>query len=204
MLRRGFLAAVSAIVSGSGAKAGAGSTAPTVPSGEPRDEAWFWRVMSSATGQDQDAKLEALLGTLRTLSPGDVQAFAEAFEARAHQSYRWDLWGACFVIHGGASDDSFYYFRSWLIAEGQERFERALANPDDLADMIARNASDSLELEGVLGSAIMLWEERTGRSFPPGAGGPMEPTGEPFEDDDRWLAARYPKLWDRFGEHPLV
>lgn len=148
--------------------------------------------------------MEALLRTLRTLSPDEIQAFAEAFQDQADRAYRWDLWGACYVIHGGASDDGFYYFGSWLIAEGQQPFERALAKPDDLADMIAAGASSSLEIEGILGSAIMLWEEKTGSDFPPRSGGPREPEGEPFEEDSRSLAARYPKLWARFGDRPLT
>ncbi|MFL6076856.1 MAG: DUF4240 domain-containing protein [Mycobacteriales bacterium] len=32
------------------------------------------------------------------------------------ESYQGDLWGAAYLINGGASDDGFDYFRGWLIA----------------------------------------------------------------------------------------
>jgi hypothetical protein len=32
---------------------------------------------------------------------------------------------------------------------------------------------------------------------------PAEPTGTAFSEDPAALAARYPKLWKRFGEAPL-
>jgi len=56
-------------------------------------------------------------------------------EIRARQAYRWDLWGAAYIIGGGCSDDGFIDFQYGLIAKGREIYESALANPDSLADL---------------------------------------------------------------------
>lgn len=46
-----------------------------------------------------------------------------------------DLWAAAARIFGGrCSDDGFCYFGLWMVGLGREAFERALADPDALAD----------------------------------------------------------------------
>ena len=52
-------------------------------------------------------------------------------------SYREDLWGAAYLINGGASDDGFEYFRGWLMTQGRAVFARAVADPDSLAELPA-------------------------------------------------------------------
>ena len=49
-------------------------------------------------------------------------------------AYCWSLWGAAYVINGGCSDDPFVDFRASLISRGRQVFERALSDPDSLAD----------------------------------------------------------------------
>ncbi|WP_257233953.1 DUF4240 domain-containing protein [Streptomyces sp. JV178] len=57
-------------------------------------------------------------------------------------SYRAPLWAAAFTINGGCSDDGFDYVRGWLVLQGHEVFERAVADPDSLArSPVIRRAS---------------------------------------------------------------
>ena len=42
---------------------------------------------------------------------------------------------ASLFIDGGCSDDSFYYFRAWLVYQGKEIYLSALKDPDSLADI---------------------------------------------------------------------
>lgn len=54
------------------------------------------------------------------------------------------MWGAAYLIKDGVcSSDGFWYFQVWLIGLGREAFERAVANPDNLASV-----SEVLRLAG--------------------------------------------------------
>jgi hypothetical protein len=89
-------------------------------------------------------------------------------------------------------------------------FERVLANPDDLADVLVPDVEGVLDFEQFAHVAGDVWIQKTGRSldeFPgmPGAVLPgTEPRGTRFEDDEGHLSAGYPKLWRRFGKRPLM
>jgi hypothetical protein len=119
--------------------------------------------------------------------------------ARANE---WDLWAAGYLALGGLGDDSFLDFRTWLISQGQERFERVLAAPDDLADLSWDDEENDLGFaEEWSYVATELLEER---AVAPDERDEFddytEPRGEPFpEDDDAWFAARFPRLWAMHG-----
>ena len=167
----------------------------------------FWSIIeASDPSADHDQQIGNLHRQLDLLSTEDVAAFQAQFDRKIADAYSWDLWGAAFVIHGGAGDDGFEYFRCWLISRGQATYEAALADPDALARLIPDTAHEPLELEGLAYVGFGIWQQRTGlgpRDFPNAAAGASEPKGKPFEEDEAELAARYPKLWARFGGHPL-
>lgn len=51
-------------------------------------------------------------------------------------AFRYGLWDAAKIFRvDGCSDDSFSYFRSWLIVQGKDVYMAALADPDSLADV---------------------------------------------------------------------
>jgi hypothetical protein len=48
----------------------------------------------------------------------------------------WQMWGAAYQICDGlCSVDGFWYFQAWLVGLGRDVFERAVADPDALADV---------------------------------------------------------------------
>jgi hypothetical protein len=170
----------------------------------------FWSVIEPTlgAGSNPDRQAKALERQLSRLTASRVAGFQAAFDRQMRRSYTWALWGAAYVIEGGASDDSFDYFRAWLIARGQSAFERALLDPEALATIIPARMDEAPEFEdfGYLVGAV--WSAKTGRpaqdmplSHQEEAGG--EPTGSPFEEDEGDLARRYPRLWARFGSNPL-
>jgi hypothetical protein len=87
------------------------------------------------------------------------------------RSYVAQLWAAAFVINGGCSDDGFEYFRGWLITRGREVFERALADPDSLADLLAVQAAaatwNDLECEFALDITNIAYPQVTGEEYLP-------------------------------------
>ena len=183
----------------------AGSTAQKVA---PMDDQRFWSIVeqSGVNAQGQEQQEANLRRALAALPVTDLVAWQMAYDAKRAAAYSWDLWGAAYIIHGGVSDDGFDYFRNWLIARGRRVYEAALADPDSLAGTISAGMNEVAEFEGFGYVAMELWAKRTGRNraqMPSGATQPAKPTGEPWKEDDSILAARYPKLWKRFGSKPL-
>ena len=52
------------------------------------------------------------------------------------KAYVATLWDAADIIGCGCSDDGFWDFRGWLIAQGQKVYENALSDPESLLDLI--------------------------------------------------------------------
>lgn len=171
----------------------------------------FWTLIERTTGFEADtgAQTHALTQVLHGLSADDIVAFEIAFQRQLNAAYTWDLWGAGYVAEGGMSDDGFEYFRRWLISKGRAVYERVLTAPDDLADLLASDSQGPLEYEEFAYVAGDVWTSKTGQSldaFHERVGstfGGGEPAGEPFEEGTAHLAARYPKLWRRFGDNPI-
>jgi len=173
----------------------------------------FWSIISRTTTFEADPQrqLEELRTVLRELPASEIEAFELAFQRMQKRAYRWDLWGATYVIHGGASDDGFEYFQRWLISKGQDVFETVNANPEALADLLAGDPGGPLEFEEFAYVAGDIWSEKTNstqaersQNFPYTGAPPLtQPSGTPFQEDEDYLAARYPKLWARFGNSPL-
>jgi len=173
---------------------------------EPMSEARFWDIVDRSRSPDRGAQIAVLKQLLNSLTPGELVAWEKTFDKQMRRSYRWNLWGAAYIAMGGASDDSFEYFRLWLISRGQQTFETVLTSPDALAD-VASDDPEQLEFEDFAHAAPDVWSAKTGKGWdempslssffdPAGYGAP---TGQQFSDDPPALAAKYPKLWRRFG-----
>src|SRR5690349_15646124 len=133
------------------------------------DRPTFWayagRVRSRA-GADIDAYEGILRDELRSLTPEELISFDQHLHQVVADAYNWKLWAAAYVINGGCSDDGFYYFRGWLVVQGQAIYLAALADPDSLADVCTVPNEDA-ECEGVLYVARGLYLEKTGRELDP-------------------------------------
>ncbi|MFI6206482.1 DUF4240 domain-containing protein [Streptomyces sp. NPDC051041] len=171
-----------------------------------RDETEFWELIDAtreAAGGDPEEQADLLVERLVRLDPEAVLDFARHFEARYDRAYTWDLWAAAWILLGGAGDDAFDSFRCWLIGQGREVYEGAVRDPDALAGLLD-GFDEELDGDGEgLGyAADEAYERLTGTVAPdldvPPA--PPEPRGTPVDlEDDRALAERLPRLWERFG-----
>jgi hypothetical protein len=114
----------------------------------------FWQLIDDS--RRESAKLVDLPSTLiDVLSKQDDQEIVD-FELHyvdcLHRAYDAYLWLAAVVIIGGCGDDTFSDFRGWLIAQGRQRFESALADPDSLADLESFDGDDGFPLLFYFGS----------------------------------------------------
>lgn len=127
------------------------------------DTGSFWRILDTAretAGEDLDGWFDALKNELLHLPPEEILQFRLLFDVKTGAAYKIDLWGAAYLINGGCSDDGFHYFRCWLVGQGRDVYEKALANPDSLADVLHGEWPLEAALDAAPGRA---WQEKTGR-----------------------------------------
>lgn len=101
------------------------------------DERQFWDLVQrthDAAGNNMDRKCELLKAEILKLSKRDAIDFTTLFDTMMDRAYSYGLWGAAYIVHGGCGDDTFSDFRSSLISRGRAAFDRAVANPESLAD----------------------------------------------------------------------
>lgn len=161
------------------------------------DEAEFWKLIDSAklAAASAQKRPQELRGLLELKGPSEILVFYELYIDQIKKAYRWDLWGAAYVISGGCSDDGFDYFRDWLISEGKEVFERALSDPETLSEL---PFLEEPELEEMRYVADELYEKKSGKSMMPRQRQHQsDPAGEPWDEDT--VAPLFPKLAQVYG-----
>jgi hypothetical protein len=161
------------------------------------DEKRFWQIIERSSLEsegDADAQIETLREGLEPLSNEDVAEFDRIFARLVIRAYRWDLWGAAYILNGGCSNDGFEYFRSWLVAQGEWVYESALKAPESLADVDFEGMAENEEIAYV---AAEVLEER-GIEYEGAREHPTEgPAGERWDEDD--LPKRFPRLCAKAG-----
>ncbi len=170
---------------------------------------YFWQVIADArhrTGNsvDGDRVAEQVTALLARRDPKEIVEFGVYLDGLEVSAYRWDLWGAAYLINGGCSDDCFDYFQGWLVAQGRSTWDAALADPDSLATIMSRKVERSgVESEDMLGAAAAAYAQATGHGeqaywnavTKQSAPWPDEPAGgeTDFEDGSQTQSA-YPRL----------
>jgi len=161
-------------------------------------EEQFWGLIDQARGgSSASASPERQHTLLSPLSDDEVLGFGHMFYEKLCDLNQWRLWAAGYVIAGGMSDDSFHYFRSWILGKGRHVFEVAMKDPDELGPFVDNNDVDNELLEYV---AVKVLEQRGVEEDPRDRSDRRaddQPAGEPFEEDT--VAARFPKLAALFG-----
>lgn len=173
------------------------------------DESRFWTIfkpVAAIPGEEIEEQEEVLAQQLSQLSDDELFAFQMTYERLHANAYRWDLWEVAYQTGGGCSDDSFTYFRNWLIGRGREAYYAVLDNPDNLADYPMGDdpmlTAQSVEWDLLPGR---IWEERDDSRdtdawydmLPPAEKNDHNsaPAGQPFDEDDLdGFRSRYPRL----------
>ena len=154
----------------------------------------FWNIVEKVhrdSRGDMDKKCELLEAELRRLPLDEVRSFHRHFDECQDRAYSWELWAAAYIIGGGCSDDSFSDFRATLTSMGRQTFERALADPQSLADM--DYDAETAHYEGYQYVPTTVEEELGGgETSPRYAAHPAEPSGKSWDEDK--VAELYPRL----------
>ena len=97
----------------------------------------FWKIIEDAHAQANDnmaKKCEAIKEEIAKLSKSDALAFSRLFDTMMDRAYTWGLWTAAQIIAGSCSGKHFSDFRASLISRGSRTLEKAIVDPDSLAE----------------------------------------------------------------------
>ena len=158
---------------------------------------YFWNIVNKAKANASDFEDRAiqLKSLLMQLPAQEIVEFDIEYQQKMIQAYRWDLWGAAYVINGGCSDDGFHYFCAFLISEGEKIYNNAIRDPESLADIEIEEDAEFEEFSYVASEA---YEEKTGNELPPNEiKFPSDPVGEDWYEDD--LDQMFPKLTKKYA-----
>lgn len=158
----------------------------------------FWDHISLTRRKDPEDHAEYLADRLAELPVDEILAFGKIWMDYQTQAYSRELWGAAYLINGGASDDGFQYFRDWLILQGQPIYQAALQNPDSLADVVDGMTECEVEFGPAYEAYTMVSEqedytEAMSKHFPELPELPKLSARWDF-DDEKLLRQNYPRL----------
>ena len=162
----------------------------------------FWAMIASARDQSAgniERQHGSLIDTWSQLDELDIQEFDHILWKMMARAYRADLWEAAFLVACHCGEDSFEYFRGWLIAQGQYIYERVLADSEYLANFVNKEQRGNIFDEQMTYIAVDAYKQKTGRQMPEQGyqekvilvGGPLTP-----EDD---LPTKFPRIVAKLG-----
>ncbi|WP_079508924.1 DUF4240 domain-containing protein [Mesobacillus jeotgali] len=180
-------------------------------------ESVFWELLETAKqkGEDPDEQVEWLVNHLSKRPVKEIVLFDYYFNQNYYKSYTSDLWAAAYIIMGGASDDSFDYFRAWLLYQGKDAYESAIQDPERIIPHLKmlEEEEEVPQLEDLLSVASIAYEEKTGLDYDDYYDLYVQLTGDQHippeiefdweEDDEEGLKQKFPALWSRYGDQPL-
>jgi 5-formyltetrahydrofolate cyclo-ligase len=158
----------------------------------------FWQLIEEAreaADGDPYQQAQRLTEALAELPADEIVEFDDFAHDLQDQAYTAALWEACYIIEPGCSEDQFLAWRQWLIGQGQQVFERALAEPDTLADVVPEEHEGAFEL--LLGVADDAYEQVTGEGLPFSVR-PTPPLRGELHENDADIFKRFPRLTAKF------
>jgi len=176
------------------------------------DKTEFWKIIEYSIAKSNDVKSEQekiIIEKLATYSPEQIIEFEMIFRQLIIDADDYKIMGAQKIIEGYVSDDSYLYFRCWLIGKGENIYTETLKNPEFLSENV--NKGEEASFEELMYVATTAFKMRTGKkeeteSFPRDiaiAKGLDYNFGAPPTKGIDWkeeeLPKTYPKLWEKFN-----
>ena len=158
----------------------------------------FWQLMEdtrAAADGDPFEQGQALAAALAEMTPDDIVEFEAVAHELQDQAFTAELWEACYIIEPGCSEEEFLAWRQWLIGQGRAAFERVVAEPDRLADLVDAEQESGFEL--LLGVVDEAYAEVTGAMLPIVLR-PAQPLQGELHEDDADIFKRFPRLTAKF------
>lgn len=106
----------------------------------------FWDLVkyTKELSSNKEDQIKLLIRIFENKSIEQIAAFESIQNYYMNISYSSNLWAVAFYLNGGCSDDSFEYYRGWLISEGKQKFEILTRTPNE----ISKHYSNKNEING--------------------------------------------------------
>lgn len=169
------------------------------------DETKFWNLLARSLQHGPSAQYETLVGLLEELPSIELVRFEQIYDCFVAAAERGGIYGASALLTGSTlSDDSFLYFRNWLVAQGREVYEQALIEPDSLSALPEVDPQSGAWDQDIVYAAWDVLGGRADKDVSDDADDdPCEAEGEEFdwmEYTPAVLQQKFPRLWARYGE----
>jgi len=96
----------------------------------------FWEIIQESLKGEANFSIPKQYQLLKSIFNSKTTEELVGFYYYASELYRKaytsELWAAVYIARGRYGDDSFHYFRCWLVTRGKEIYYTALNNPDSL------------------------------------------------------------------------
>ncbi len=163
------------------------------------EESEFWKLVGRSrrgASNDGDLAVAVLRRQLNNLSREEIVAFDKLLREKLQASNTETLWAAAYLMNGGCSDDSFGYFRCWLVLQGQKIFDEALKDVNSLAK--GKFGDPPFGCESLLYLCPEVYEQKFSHSL-------LEPSLEPskiitFDLSEESVSSVAPKLFKKYAE----
>jgi hypothetical protein len=131
----------------------------------PLDENLYWSIIGGALkrSKGQDEQEEYLVSRISKCSLIEIIGFQLRTDKLLFDLYNPSTWCAAYILNGGCSDDSFHYFRAWVISRGREVYYDTLKNPDSLVSEY--NEDGEYDFEMFLSIASEIFMDKTDREL---------------------------------------
>jgi hypothetical protein len=157
------------------------------------DEDKFWQIIKMTRDDSKryyQRQCQLLTEYLGRLSSQEIIEFDRTFSFLMARSYSFRLWEPAYSLNGGCSDDAFEYFRSWLIAQGKNKFYWTIKYPRLLFFVGVKELIENYE--GIAYCAYDAYQQKTGLDIPQRQDIQYSDGGQMFKEGEAFL--RYPEL----------
>lgn len=130
------------------------------------DESIFWKIIerSLTNSHNEEEQITILVTELEKLTPKEIIGFRLRTDKFLYETYTSEMWCAGYIMNGGCSDDSFEYFRNWVISRGKDVYYSAKENPDNLISEYVEG-KDYYDFEEFWYVALTAFTNKTGKEL---------------------------------------
>lgn len=162
---------------------------------EPQRNA-FWNIVDALDHSDWIYDYSALVTRIQNHPTRSIADFSEEYRSAVDSAYTDSAWRTGSLLAGYfIGDDSFFYFRKWLVLQGTNVYSMVLNNPDNLcATLMERGLPGSVFIESIEPlEALSL-----GQKYPD------QSEGLKSQCEISELAIKLPRMWELLGDRFTV
>ena len=104
----------------------------------------FWKYIAEAHKKEKDnnGRMNYLVEKLSNKSYEEIFSFGIIVDEIMLESYNQKLWCASYLLNGDTREESFDFFRLWLISQGEKIYNDVMKNPDNLIKYVEEPDED--------------------------------------------------------------